>query len=1039
MPSSRQAERWGGWDAGGALGRVGCGGTLGRRGTAARWRRPLAHQPISPSKLLLGATRASPGRRRSCSLSPLAVGGRADRRTDIPARGRGRRRSKHAAQASGSADLRSALNPAPPFEKETTSGNRSNPLWSPPPPTPPPSSPASTTAPPARFPPRRLRAGSHDRPRRGRGGGAPRRRRRRAPEWSFTKKGTVVSYDERSLMIDGKMDLFFSGAIHYPRSLPEMWPKLIKLAKLGGLNTIETYVFWNGHEPEPRKYYFEGRFNLIRFLKVIQDYNMYAIVRIGPFIQAEWNHGLVWQIKLTKEMEKFVRFIVQKLKDAEMFAPQGGPIILAQIENEYGNIKKDHAIEGDKHLEWAAQMAISTATGVPWIMCKQSSSPGEVIPTCKGRHCGDTWTLRDKNKPRLWTEKVRIGLHSKYHIPRAFLKPKGNLLVIFEEELGKPDGILIQTVRRDDICVHISEHNPAQIKTWETDGNQIKLIAEDHSTRGTLTCPPNRTIQEVVFASFGNPEGPCGNFTTGTCHTPNAKAVVEKVDTNGLKLMHACEMIYWASRDTITMSYKSSTAASSPGEQLSLQYSEFCRLHLEPADLTKCRADRIKQRTRRFQCAPHLAGRHCIHGERRRRPGPPPVAGGGWPRGGPRDPSLLPRAADGAFTPPRAVRPGGTDMSVFRDAVKDYLEATPSAAASLPKRSKPPKSTETLVDSYSGLRIRNLTASPTEITNRLADIRFVRISAIKNLAGGDSFSGCWATARVVLDKGAPRVSAQGKEYSIWKMGALDDSEVSVFLFGDAHAHNSGAVFALFNGNVRMDNGVPFFNGISFFTLQNDSFQSDAELHVSQGRGFSVSVASVGQMMKIGMSADFGICKGKRKDGMSCTMGINKRKGSYCKFHLSHKKGALALVQPRGVEEGVEHEGLVDVGLDLKVEKRWDGRLLHLGQERNASNGGEARHPGLDAEPQRGTEEASVEVGNGERDRENREAQPCCGTQHPPDHRLLACAAGITVLIYENDVLLPPERLEQLRQLVAPTSLIPVPASPSPVPASLVFW
>ena len=41
-----------------------------------------------------------------------------------------------------------------------------------------------------------------------------------------------------------------------------------------------------------------------------------------------------------------------------------------------------------------------------------------------------------------------------------------------------------------------------------------------------------KIIQEVVFASFGNPEGPCGNFTVGTCHTPNAKQVVEKVRTH---------------------------------------------------------------------------------------------------------------------------------------------------------------------------------------------------------------------------------------------------------------------------------------------------------------------------------------------------------------------------------------------------------------------------------------------------------------------------------------------------------------------------
>ncbi|KAI4989351.1 hypothetical protein ZWY2020_036668 [Hordeum vulgare] len=223
-------------------------------------------------------------------------------------------------------------------------------------------------------------------------------------------------------------------------------------------------------------------------------------------------------------------------------------------------------------------------------------------------------------------------------------------------------------------------------------------------------------------------------------------------------------------------------------------------------------------------------------------------------------------AGYGAFTPPRAVaRPGGTDMSVFRDAVKDYIEAVPaSTSGSGPSRPKLPKSNQTLVDTYSGLRIKHMAVSPLEISNRFADIRFVRISAFKSLAGGDFFSGCWATAGVVLDMGTKRVSAQGKDYSIWKMGTLDDSEVSVFLFGDAHTHYSGGhvgdVFALFNGNVRMDKG---------------------------GQGFSVSVGSVGQMMKMGISADFSICKGTRKDGMACTMATNRRKGPYCKYHSSN--------------------------------------------------------------------------------------------------------------------------------------------------------
>jgi hypothetical protein len=120
----------------------------------------------------------------------------------------------------------------------------------------------------------------------------------------------------------------------------------------------------------------------------------------------------------------------------------------------------------------------------------------------------------------------------RYHIPRPFLKSKDNLLVVFEEETGKPEGILIQTVRRDDICVFLSEHNPAQIKTWLTEGDQIKLIAEDQSTWGILIYPLNKIIQEFVFASFGNLEGPCGNFTVGSCSTPNAKQFVEKVRTH---------------------------------------------------------------------------------------------------------------------------------------------------------------------------------------------------------------------------------------------------------------------------------------------------------------------------------------------------------------------------------------------------------------------------------------------------------------------------------------------------------------------------
>ncbi|OAY77705.1 protein MCM10 homolog isoform X1 [Ananas comosus] len=214
-----------------------------------------------------------------------------------------------------------------------------------------------------------------------------------------------------------------------------------------------------------------------------------------------------------------------------------------------------------------------------------------------------------------------------------------------------------------------------------------------------------------------------------------------------------------------------------------------------------------------------------------------------------------------------------SDMSIFRNAVKDYLDTNPTppsvaaaaaaAAVATSRTRKQRKVDEMAVEKFSGLRIRNQLISPMEISNRFSDIRFVRLATIRNSLSGDSLSGCWATVGVLLDKGSPRVSSAGKSYAIWKMGCLDESDVSVFLFGDSYTQycneGVGAVFALFNSAVRRDTG---------------------------GKGISLSVYSAGQMVKMGTSADYGLCRGKRKDGMPCTMAINKRQGAYCRFHIS---------------------------------------------------------------------------------------------------------------------------------------------------------
>ena len=71
---------------------------------------------------------------------------------------------------------------------------------------------------------------------------------------SWVSCGTAsVSYDHKAIIVNGQRKILISGSIHYPRSTPEMWPDLIQKAKEGGVDVIQTYVFWNGHEPEEGK------------------------------------------------------------------------------------------------------------------------------------------------------------------------------------------------------------------------------------------------------------------------------------------------------------------------------------------------------------------------------------------------------------------------------------------------------------------------------------------------------------------------------------------------------------------------------------------------------------------------------------------------------------------------------------------------------------------------------------------------------------------------------------------------------------------
>ncbi|VAH82447.1 unnamed protein product [Triticum turgidum subsp. durum] len=213
-----------------------------------------------------------------------------------------------------------------------------------------------------------------------------------------------VTYDGRSLMLDGARRMLFSGDIHYPRSTPEMWPRLIESAREGGLDVIQTYVFWNVHEPIQGQYNFEGRYDLVKFIREIHAQGLYVSLRVGPFVEAEWKYGgLPFWLRGVPNIT--FRCNNEPYKDEKLYYPQGGPIIISQIENEYKLVEAAFRSRGPPYVRWAAAMAVNLQTGIPWMMCKQDDAPDPIINTCNGLICGETFHgPNSHNKPALWTE-----------------------------------------------------------------------------------------------------------------------------------------------------------------------------------------------------------------------------------------------------------------------------------------------------------------------------------------------------------------------------------------------------------------------------------------------------------------------------------------------------------------------------------------------------------------------------------------------------------------------------------------------------------
>ncbi|KAE8659556.1 Beta-galactosidase 17 [Hibiscus syriacus] len=155
---------------------------------------------------------------------------------------------------------------------------------------------------------------------------------------------------------DGKPFQIIGGDLHYFRVHPEYWEDRLLRAKALGLNTIQTYIPWNLHEPEAGKLVFEGIADLVSFLKLCQNLGLLVMLRAGPYICGEWDLGGFppWLLSISPDvrLRSSDPAYLQKVegwwgvllpKVAPLLYGNGGPIIMVQIENEFGSYGDDKA------------------------------------------------------------------------------------------------------------------------------------------------------------------------------------------------------------------------------------------------------------------------------------------------------------------------------------------------------------------------------------------------------------------------------------------------------------------------------------------------------------------------------------------------------------------------------------------------------------------------------------------------------------------------------------------------------------------------
>ncbi len=221
---------------------------------------------------------------------------------------------------------------------------------------------------------------------------------------------------EKDFLLDGKPFQMISGEMHPARIPREYWHHRILMAKGMGCNTIAAYLFWNYLEPEEGFFDFKtGNRDIAAFAKIAQEEGMWVLWRPGPYVCAEWELGgippyllRIPDIKLRCRDPRYMvaveRYITEMAKVIKpLLVTHGGPIVMLQIENEYGSFGNDKEYLEELRRMWlrnGIDIPFYTADGATPYMLEAGNIDGAAIGLDSGSNEGD-FAQAAKRNPRV--------------------------------------------------------------------------------------------------------------------------------------------------------------------------------------------------------------------------------------------------------------------------------------------------------------------------------------------------------------------------------------------------------------------------------------------------------------------------------------------------------------------------------------------------------------------------------------------------------------------------------------------------------------